>query len=305
MQTVLGAGSAISTELAKELHVAGKRIRLVSRNPKQVNGGDELMAADLSDAELLDKAVQDSEVVYVTIAFEYKTSVWKEKWPVFTKNLIQSCVRHKTKVVFLDNMYAYDTKFLSHMTEETPVNPSSEKGKVRKQIFDMLQSAADSGKIECVIARAADFYGPGVEKSAMMQSVFGNLRAGKSPQWIGNLNALHSFSYSKDVGKGLAILGSAPDAYNRVWHLPTYAGKLTQREWIELVMKEMNARMKIKALSEGMLGVLGIFVPILREIKDVYYQFENDYHFDSSKFNTRFSFTPTIPEQGIREIIAC
>jgi len=52
-----------------------------------------------------------------------------------------------------------------------------------------------------------------------------------------------------------------------------------------------------------MLGFLGLFIPILKEFKDIYYQYNGDYYFDSSKFNKRFNFTPTSPELGMREIV--
>ena len=41
MQTILGAGGAIGTDLAKELTAFTKKIRLVSRNPQKVNDTDE------------------------------------------------------------------------------------------------------------------------------------------------------------------------------------------------------------------------------------------------------------------------
>ena len=49
MQTILGAGGAIGTELAKSLIEYTKDIRLVGRNPKKVNETDQLFPADLSE----------------------------------------------------------------------------------------------------------------------------------------------------------------------------------------------------------------------------------------------------------------
>ena len=123
MQTILGAGGTTGIELAKQLINYTKDIRLVSRNPKKINESDQLMSADLSNPLKLDEAVKGSEVVYVCIAFDYKTAVWKESWPNFMKNLIASCSKHKAKIVFVDNMYMYDKNHLGHMTEETPINP--------------------------------------------------------------------------------------------------------------------------------------------------------------------------------------
>ncbi len=42
MQTILGAGGAIGTDLARELTKYTKDIRLVGRNPQKVNETDEL-----------------------------------------------------------------------------------------------------------------------------------------------------------------------------------------------------------------------------------------------------------------------
>ena len=303
MQTILGAGSAVSTELAKQLIGYTKEIRLVSRNPKKVNESDRIMKADLSNRVLLDEAVEGSEVVYVTIAFDYKTAVWKKEWPSFMSNLIQSCKKHKTKIVFLDNMYMYDREHLLNMTEETPINPSSEKGKIRAEISNSLMKAIEVGEVKGLIARAADFYGPNVENSAITISVLNNLLKDKNPQWLGKLDVIHSFTYSRDIGKALAILGNTTDAFNQVCHLPTYEGKLTSREWIELMMKTMHKKKKINVLPVAAMVVIGFFVPVIKELKEVSYQQDRNYFFNSSKLNKRFNYTPTSPEDGIREIV--
>ena len=66
MQTILGAGGVIGIELAKSLPKYANLIRLVSRNPKKVNPNDEMMSADLLNGKQVLKAVQGSEVVYLT-----------------------------------------------------------------------------------------------------------------------------------------------------------------------------------------------------------------------------------------------
>jgi len=78
MQTILGAGGNIGIELAKELSGYTNKIRLVSRNPKKVNDADQLIAADLTDPKLLDKAVEGSDVVYLTISFNFNTKEWEK-----------------------------------------------------------------------------------------------------------------------------------------------------------------------------------------------------------------------------------
>lgn len=172
-------------------------------------------------------------------------------------------------------------------------------------VAGMLTKAAEKGEVNAIIARAADFYGPGVNNSGLTQTVYNNLLKGKSPVWVGNPDKIHSFTFSEDIGRGMAILGNTSGAYNRVWHLPTHEGKITPRHIIELFMKEMKTEKKINSMGPAALSFLGLFIPVLKEIKDVYYQFDRDYYFNSSKFNREFNYTPATPEEAVRKIINC
>lgn len=125
MQTILGAGSPIGHELAKCLSDYTDMVKLVSRNPRAVKGNEILSKGDLSNPSFLDESVKDSEVVYVTIGFEYRTGVWRSQWPPFIENLISACRKYNSKIVFLDNMYMYSHEHIGNMTEETPVNPEA------------------------------------------------------------------------------------------------------------------------------------------------------------------------------------
>jgi uncharacterized protein YbjT (DUF2867 family) len=95
MQVILGGGGAIGTELAKALKAYTDRIRIVSRTPKKVNSDDEIIAADLTDAAAVGKAVEGAEIVYLTAGLPYKLAVWKELWPEIMKNVIAACKQHE------------------------------------------------------------------------------------------------------------------------------------------------------------------------------------------------------------------
>ncbi len=295
--------AAAQEQRTRELSNYTKDIRVVSRNPKKVNESDQLMKADLTDPAQLDKAVEGSEIVYLTIAFPYNIKVWRELWPKIMRNLIEVCSKHKSKIVFVDNLYMYDPKYLSDMTEETPINQISEKRKVREEVARILMDLVEKNKVEAIIARAPDFYGSCVVASMLSQSVYWNLVKDKSPQWLGKLDVIHNFIYSKDIGEAVALLGNTNDAYNQVWHLPTTDRKLTNRQWIELMMNAMNKQKKIQTMPNWMIRLVGIFMPILKELQDVVYQFKYDYFLNSSKFNERFNFTPISPEEGIRDMV--
>lgn len=301
LQTILGAGGTIGVELAKNLSTFTDRIRLVSRNPKRINEDDEVMPADLTKASEVDRAVAGSAIVYVTIGFEYSTKVWEKTWPLFMRHVIDACKKHKAKLVFFDNVYMYDPDQLALLTEETPMKPVSRKGAVRKQVVDMIFAEVEKGNLTALIARAPDFLGP--KNSVIVELVYNNLAKGRKADWFANADKLHNFIFTPDAAKATALLGNTPVAYNQVWHLPTDRAPLTGRQWVELFAKEMGVKPAVRVLPIWMMGILGVFVPILREFKEMAYQFDRDYVFDSSKFEKRFGYTPTRAEDGVRAIV--
>jgi len=303
VQTILGSGGGIGVPLAKELKNYTDRIRLVARNPKKVNDNDELFAADVINPEQIDKAIAGSEVVYVTIGFEYNLKAWQRNWPAFLHEVINSCKKHNSKLVFFDNIYMYGKSSVPFMTEKALIDPPSEKGKVRQILREMILQEIAKNRLTALIARAADFYGPENKNSALTIMVAENLMKGKKAQIFGDSDKIHTYTYTPDAAKATAILGNTPDAYNQEWHVPTTKEKLTTLQWIELIAKELNAEPKVRKVPAFMLHLLGLFVPIMREFPEMLYQYEQDYIFDSSKFEKRFGIMATQPEEGIRILV--
>ena len=300
MQTIIGSGGTIGKPLAKELKSFTDKVRLVSRNPKKVNETDELFPLDVTDFSKISNAIQGSEVVYITVGFDYKLSVWQQVWPPFIQTVIKACQLHGTRLVFFDNVYMYAKSAIPHMTEDAPIQPPSKKGVVRKQVHEMIMNEVEKRKLTAVIARSADFYGPGTDKSVLVETAAKNLLKGKKAQAFGDINRIHTYTFTTDAAKATALLGNTPDAFNQVWHVPTTKQKLTTRHWIELMAEEIGVEARIQKVPTWMLRVLGLFNPLIREFPEMLYQNELDYVFDSSKFENRFGMTATEPKEGVR-----
>ncbi|HRN27760.1 MAG: NAD-dependent epimerase/dehydratase family protein [Ignavibacteriaceae bacterium] len=300
MQTILGSSGIIGTELAKSLLQYTDKIRLVSRKPKRINPTDQLVVADLMNTQQVLSAVEGSQVVYLTVGLQYKISVWQKQWPIIMQNVIDACKTHKAKLVFFDNVYAYGL-VNGWMKEDTRVNPISKKGEVRAQISQMIMSEVEKGNIDAIIARSADFYGPNTPLSFVTVTVFDNFKKGKKAQWFLDANKKHSMTYTPDAGKATALLGNTNSAYNQVWHLPTDKNVLTGKEFIELAAKEFGVKPNYTVLKMWMIQMVGFFIPVVKESIEMLYQNENDYLFDSTKFEKAFNFTPTSYQDGIVE----
>jgi nucleoside-diphosphate-sugar epimerase len=302
MQTILGSSGVIGTELAKELPKFTDKIRLVSRAPKRVNLDDELLAADLLSKEQVQKAVEGSDVVYLTVGLQYKTSIWQKQWPLVIQNVIDACKLHKAKLVFFDNVYAYGL-VNGWMKEDTPYKPISKKGEVRVQIARMIMNEVEQGHLDAIIARAPDFYGPKSPLSVVTITVFNNLKKGKKAQWFLDAEKKHSMIFTPDAGKATAILGNTASAYNQIWHLPTDKNTLTGKEFIELAAKGFGLQPDYTVLKKWMIKAVGLFISDVKESIEMLYQNEYDYLFDSSKFERTFSFKPTSYQNGIAETV--
>ena len=299
MHTILGINGNVGKLLAAELVQKGIKVRGVSRRP--FLGNWEHVAADVMNLDALTAAVAGSEVVYLAVGLEYTIKIWRRDWLVLMQNTIEVCRRTNAKLIFIDNVYMYG-KVEGAMTETTPMQPSSEKGKVRAEVATFLLKAFESKILRGCIARAADFYGPDCDRSGLNTTVFERFAAKKSAQWLGKANKKHSFTYVPDMAKALAILGTDDRAdQSFVWHLPTAAPALTGLEIMEKAGKIFNVPPKFSAIGDFMLAILGIFIPIMRELKEMSYQTNFDYIFNSDKFENVFGFKPTSYADGIQQ----
>lgn len=303
MQTVLGSGGAIGTELAKTLRSYDQHIRLVSRSPQPVDPSDELFVADLCNAEDTEKAVAGSSVVYLCVGLKYDIKVWREKWPTIMQNIINACLKHKAILVFVDNVYMYAVSALKHMTEDATINPSSKKGQVRQGIIKMLFDAINEKNLQACVARSADFYGPAIKNSILLELVYNNLKNDKTALWQQSKNKIHSYTYTPDAAKAIALLGNNLKALGQIWHLPTSKEKLTGQEWTNLIASHLHKKPKLLVLPGWLLKIMGIFSPLMKELEEMSYQYKYDYYFDSSKFEEAFEFIPTPVNKAIEEIV--
>lgn len=132
--------------------------------------------------------------------------------------------------------------------------------------------------------------------------VYKNLKAGKKANWFCSVNHLHNFTFTPDAAKATALLGNTESAFGQVWHLPT-AAPITGKELIEKIAKEIGVEPKTQVASKSIVQFLGIFNPIMKEFVEMLYQWDRDYNFSSSKFETTFKMKPTSVDEAIKQMI--
>ncbi|MBE9605688.1 NAD-dependent epimerase/dehydratase family protein [Acetobacteraceae bacterium H6797] len=303
MQTILGASGQIGHELAVHL----KRdftddIRLVSRNPKKVNESDQLHKANLLDAEETKRAVEGSEIVYLTAGLPMDTKLWVEQWPVIMRNVIDACARHGARLVFFDNTYMYP-QTAEPQTEDTEFRPFGEKGRVRAAIAEDLLTAMEQERLTAMICRAPEFYGPGKTQSITNSAIIEPLAQGRAARVFLRDDTLRSLIYTPDASRAMALLGNTPDAYGQTWHLPCDDDRLTYRAFIHLAAEQFGAQPRYRVLKRWQLRLAGLFSSTVRDAAELLPRYAVDNIFVSDKFKARFpDFPVTTFARGLAAI---
>jgi nucleoside-diphosphate-sugar epimerase len=240
----------------------------------------------------------------VTIGFPYKTKVWRKNWIPFIRNVIDACIEYNSKLVFFDNVYTIGGDNVNHITETSSMSPVSKKGEIRAEVNTLIIENIKENKLQALIARSPDFFGgTSRQNSIIMNLVYNNLVKGKKAQWLCDAKVIHSMGYVPDLAKGTAMLGNTPQAFNQIWNLPTDSHKITGDEWIHLFSTAMKTRSDYTVLSNWLIKSLGIFMPFMKELAEMNYQFDRDYFFDSTKFNNYFNFKPTSNEEAVKQVV--
>lgn len=299
--TVLGASGNVGKLLVPYLSSKGYQVKAVGRTaPKFSEAGVTNIAVDYDSQEELTASCKDSEAVYILIGLEYKSSIWQSEWPSLTERIIAACKANQSKLVFFDNVYSYGLT-PGKMTEDSALNAATKKGEVRKIMVSMLLDALNSGDVKVVIAKSADFYGPGITTSVIGDRFFDLILNKGTVEIFGNPDKKHNYTYVNDIAPALEKLATSDFVGNI--HLPTTT-TLTGHEFKTLIEKLTGKSLKLTNLSQNAAWWIGIFMPILRELHEMMYQSENDYDFDSSKIMSLFpDLKITSYEEGFTETL--
>ena len=303
MHVVFGAGQ-VGTPLAIKLVEQGQRVRVVRRSHGEIAAGAELVPGDALDPGFCARACEGASVVYHCMNPAYDAALWAKAVPRTMDNLIAAAGGAGARLVVLDNLYMLGRTGGRPMNEDTPMNPCSRKGEIRARAAERLFDAHAKGRVRAVAGRASDYYGPRGTLSYLGDFFWKPVLAGKKAHSPVDPDAVHTYHYIPDVAAGLAQLGSAPDdALGRAWMLPCQpAGSL--RELIERLEKALGRRIPIGSIPKPMLKVIGLFVPIVREMNEMLYQWDEPFIVDDRRFRERFGAQSVAADIAARETVA-
>jgi len=234
----------------------------------------------------------------------YSTRIWAELVPRYMDNLIAAAGQARARLVVLNNLYALGRPEGRPLNEDTPANPCSRKGEIRARASERLFDAHRRGEIVATEGRASDFYGPGGTQTGVGDLFWPRVLAGKAAYSPFALDAVHTYHYIPDVAAGLVALGCAgADVYGRPWMLPC-APAGTLRDLLARFERKLGRGIMVRELPRWLMKATGLAVPIMRELGEMLYQWDEPFVVDDRRFRERFQMAPAGAEEAAGETVA-
>jgi len=300
LHVILGAGQ-IGSRLADLLLARGERVRLVRRGEAgPLRPNLEHASGDVSDLAFAEEATRGATVVYDCMNPPYH--LWPELLLPIARGALHGAAKARAKLVALDCLYMYGRP-TAPLREVSPVAPCSKKGALRVELANLRLAANTRGDVRVAIGRASDFFGANLPYSAWGDRFFQRIFAGKRGECMGDPDAPHSYTYAPDVARALATLGQRDDAMGHIWHLPTNPAEST-RTLAKRLGRALDLDVDMVRVPKLLLRTAGVFVPFMREIVEMTYQWEAPFVLDDARFRTTFGYGPTPIEEAVAETAA-
>ena len=300
LHVVFGAGQ-VGHPLADRLLASGRRVRVAKRSRGDVPPGCEVTLGDAADPGFCTAAAAGATTVYHCMNPPYSAQVWSELLPRYMDNLIAASASAGARLVVLDNVYMLGRPHGRPLNEDSPMNPSSRKGEIRARTAEKLFDAHRRGDVLATAGRASDFYGPRGTQTGLGDFFWPRVLAGKTAYLPFPLDAVHTYHYIPDVATGLATLGCADrGAYGTPWMLPCAPAE-TLRTLAMRMSTHVDRSIKMAQVPSWIIRAAGMVVPLMRELAEMAYQWEEPFVIDDSRFRARFQSGPTPVEQASAE----
>jgi nucleoside-diphosphate-sugar epimerase len=297
LHVVFGAGQ-IGAHLARLLVARGHTVRIARRSQAAALDGIPVVSGDAGDAAFATRATEGASVIYHCMNPAYSARVWATELPRIATSLVAAAGHSNARLVVLDNLYMLGRP-AGPINEDSPACPVSRKGEIRAQVADLLLGMHRSGAARVVMGRASDFYGPAGTQSNFGDFFWPRVLAGKSAQLLMNPDTAHTYHFTHDVAAGLAALGAAADDdYGQWWMLPC-APADTTRDMVRRLSVALGRDIAVERVPGLVLAAMGLFVPVVREVREMLYSWEVPWVCDDRRFRERFGVAPTPLAEGV------
>jgi nucleoside-diphosphate-sugar epimerase len=292
---VVGAGP-LGRAVAAELSVRGLPVVVVTRRGTELGlPGVEAARGDAADPDDAVRFCTGAAAVYGAAQPPY--TAWAEHFPTLQEGLLAGARAAGAVFVAGENLYMYGP-VAGPLTPDLSYRATGRKGAVRAAMAQRLHDLHAAGSVRTASARASDFFGPFVTSSAVGDRYVPKVLAGKPVVVMGDPDAPHSCTYIGDAARTMVAAALDERAWGRAWHVPN-APTLTQRELAAKAYAAAGTSGRVRRAPAALVAALGVVVPMLRELREVSYQFARPFVVDHTETTRTLGVEPTPWEQSL------
>ncbi|MDI1459900.1 NAD-dependent epimerase/dehydratase family protein [Catellatospora sp. KI3] len=300
MHVIVGAGPVGSTT-ARLLADRGERVRVITRRGTgPADPGIELVAADATDAARLSELAAGAAALYNCANPLYHR--WLTDWPPLADALLRAAESSGAVLATAGNLYGYGP-VTAPIDEHTPLAATHPKLRLRARMWEDALALHQAGRIRATEARASDYIGFQANSTLGDYVLAPTVKGRRAFVW-GDPDAPHSWTSIRDVARTLVTIAGDERAWGRAWLVPTPPA-VSVRRAAALAGELIGAPApKISRIPYPVLWTMGLFSPIVKELRTTYYQFEAPFTMDSSLTERTFGLAPTPLDETLAETAA-
>lgn len=276
-------------------------VRDVQKASKLFKGNSlvEIVQGDVQDLVLLKSISKDKNFIFHGINYPYDK--WFGNMDTATAKVIEAASQNQAMIIFPGNVYNYGNLPMIH--EDSPQNPCTRKGALRVELELMLREAAQVGKCKVLNVCLPDFWGSNVLNEGI-KPFFVNALNGKSLPYSVRVDIPHQMVFTKDAAEIMVRLMQR--GLTKPYENYNYGGYIhpTMKGFLNQISRLANAPEKIQVYPKWLFSILGMFMPIMKEVKEMLYLFENSMILDDRKVRALFpDFKETSLDKAILETL--
>lgn len=304
---VIGANGAFGKSVAKALTNKGWQVTGFMRTSKPTDVYHQIIEGDAKDASQVVSACAGQSMIIYGVNPPYHE--WAADALPMLKNTIAAAKSSGATILFPGNIYNYGPDAGEVLTENSPQNPITKKGKIRVAMENALMEAAHDG-VNTLVLRMGDFFGPGATSTWFEAGFFGG-KPGipKSIAYPGDIALAHSWAYVPDIGEAAARLIETHtpkgfETFNFPGHFIKGGAELVDA--INATISEKTGKKAtVKTFPWGFLQLVRPFLKMVNELFEMRYLWDVPHRLDGSKLEAIIGPIPQTPlKDAVRATLA-
>lgn len=305
---VLGATGGIGFEVAAALAARGWAVRALHRTPDKARAaapGYAWMPGDAMDAESVAAAARGCAViVHAVNPPGYRN--WRGLALPMLRNTIGAAQATGATILMPGNVYNYGPDAFPTLREDSPQNPRTRKGLVRKEMEQMLATAGMMG-VRSVVVRAGDFFGP---RKGQNWFAKGLVQAGKpltGVRYPGRAKAGHAWAYLPDLAETMVRLVERAESFppHETFHFRGHVFEPGVAIVDAIRQASGRPNLKLRHFPWPLAYLAAPFVTFMREMLEMRYLWEETVLLDNRKLVGVLGEEPHTPTlEAVRRTLA-